>query len=107
MKPEWEKGLRGRLYVLGRRIVPLSWRRAMRRRLAPEKLLGIRKPAVDVPVYAFDPDEVPPGRPDVLLLPVVAWSYRRQRPQQLAEALARWGKWGLDGRGLDARVGPR
>ena len=92
MRPEWEKGLRGRLYVLGRRMVPLSWRRAVRRRLAPEKLLGIRKPSVDVPVYAFDPDEVPPGRPDVLLLPVVAWTYRRQRPQQLAEALARRGK---------------
>ncbi|MFN2386929.1 MAG: glycosyltransferase [Thermoanaerobaculia bacterium] len=92
MRPEWEKGLRGRLYVLGRRIVPLSWRRALRRRFAPEKLLGIRKPAIDVPTYAFDPNEVPPGRPDVLLLPVVAWSYRRQRPQQLAEALARRGK---------------
>jgi glycosyltransferase involved in cell wall biosynthesis len=29
---------------------------------------------------------------DVLVLPVIAWSYRRQRPQQLAEALARRGR---------------
>jgi GT2 family glycosyltransferase len=64
----------------------------VRRRIAPEKLLGIRKPAVDVPRYDFDPNEVRPGRPDVVVLPVIAWSYRRQRPQQLAEALARTGR---------------
>jgi len=91
MRPDWERGLRGRLYVLGRRLVPLSWRRALRRRIDAERLLGIRKPAVDVPSYAFDPGETPPGRPDILFLPIVAWSYRRQRPQQLAEALARRG----------------
>jgi GT2 family glycosyltransferase len=78
--------------VMGRRLVPLSWRRALRRRVEPEKFLGIRKPAADVPTYRFDPNETPPGRPDVLFLPVIAWSYRRQRPQQLAEALARRGK---------------
>jgi GT2 family glycosyltransferase/glycosyltransferase involved in cell wall biosynthesis len=92
VKPDWERGLRGRIYALGRRLVPLRWRRAVRRRIAPEKLLGIRKPAVDVPRYDFDPNEVRPGRPDVVLLPVIAWSYRRQRPQQLAEALARTGR---------------
>ena len=47
--------------------------------------------------------ETPPGRPDILFLPVIAWSYRRQRPQQLAEALARQGKrvfyGALEGRG--------
>ena len=92
MKPDWEKGLRGRIYALGRRLLPLRWRRAVRRRIAPEKLLGIRKPPVDVPRYDFDPNEVRPGRPDVVVLPVIAWSYRRQRPQQLAEALARTGR---------------
>ncbi|HYB53840.1 MAG TPA: glycosyltransferase, partial [Thermoanaerobaculia bacterium] len=92
MRAEWEKGWRGRLYVLGRRLVPLGWRRAIRRRFAPERLLGIRKPATDIPRYDFDPNEVRPGRPDVLFLPVIAWSYRRQRPQQLAEALARRGR---------------
>jgi GT2 family glycosyltransferase len=92
MRPDWEKGLRGRIYAFGRRVVPLSWRRAVRRRFAPEKLLGIRKPAVDIPRYEFDPSEARPGRPDVLVLPVIAWSYRRQRPQQLAEALARRGR---------------
>jgi GT2 family glycosyltransferase len=91
MRPEWEKGLRGKVYAWGRRMVPLSWRRAVRRRFAPEKLLGIRKPPVDVPLYDFDPNEARPGRPDVVVLPVIAWSYRRQRPQQLSEALARRG----------------
>ncbi len=92
MRPDWERGLRGRIYALGRRIVPLAWRRAFRRRFAPERLLGIHKPPVDVPRYDFDPTEALPGRPDVIVLPVIAWSYRRQRPQQLAEALARGGR---------------
>jgi GT2 family glycosyltransferase len=92
MRPDWEKGIRGRLYALGRRVVPLSWRRAVRRRFAPEKLLGLRKPAVDVPRFDFDPTEARPGRPDVVVLPVIAWSYRRQRPQHLAAALARRGR---------------
>jgi glycosyltransferase involved in cell wall biosynthesis len=92
MKPDWEKGLRGRVYAWGRSVLPLAWRRAIRRRLAPERLLGIRKPVVEVERYDFDPREVRPGRPDLLFLPVIAWSYRRQRPQQLAEALGRRGK---------------
>jgi GT2 family glycosyltransferase len=92
MKPQWEKGLSGRIYAWGRDALPLSWRRAIRRRFAPERLLGIRKPSVDVQRYDFDPNEARPGRPDVLVLPVIAWSYRRQRPQQLAEALGRRGR---------------
>ena len=92
MKPDWEKGLRGRLYAFGRRLVPLSWRRAVRRRFAPERLFGIRKPPLDIPRFEFDPGEARPGRPDVVILPVIAWSYRRQRPQQVADALARRGR---------------
>lgn len=92
MRPEWEKGWRGRVYAAGRRVVPLAWRRAIRRRLRPERFLGIHKPAIDVPRFDFDPAEIRPGRPDVLFLPVIAWTYRRQRPQQLAEALSRRGK---------------
>ena len=92
MRPAWESGWRGRLYSAGRRIVPLSWRRAIRRRIRPERLLGIRKPDVDLPRFDFDPAEMLPGRPDILFLPVIPWSYRRQRPQQLAEALGRRGK---------------
>lgn len=92
MRPEWEKGWRGRLYVLGRRLLPLHWRRAIRRRFAPERLLGIRKPEIEIPQFDFDAGPPRPGRPDILLLPVIAWSYRRQRPQQLAEALARRGR---------------
>jgi len=91
MRTEWERGLRGRLYAAGRRLVPLAWRRALRRRIAAERLLGIRKPPVDIPRYEFDPRQARPGRPDVVVLPVIAWSYRRQRPQQLSEALARRG----------------
>ncbi|HEU5251479.1 MAG TPA: glycosyltransferase, partial [Thermoanaerobaculia bacterium] len=92
MKPEWEKGIRGRIYALGRRVMPLAWRRAIRRRFSPEKVFGLRKPPVDIPRFEFDPSESRPGRPDVVVLPVIAWSYRRQRPQQLALALARGGR---------------
>jgi len=92
VRPEWEKGWRGRLYAFGRRLLPLSWRRAIRRRFAPERLLGIRKPEIEIPRFEFDASESDSGRPDILFLPVIAWSYRRQRPQQLAEALARRGK---------------
>jgi len=92
VRPDWEKGLRGRLYTLGRSLLPLSWRRAVRRRLRPERLLGIRKAPIAIPRYEFDPNEARPGRPDILVLPVIAWTYRRQRPQQLAEALARRGR---------------
>jgi GT2 family glycosyltransferase len=92
VRPEWEKGWRGRLYALGRRLLPLHWRRAIRRRFAPERLLGIRKPEIEIPRFDFDAGQERPGRPDILFLPVIAWSYRRQRPQQLAEALARRGK---------------
>ncbi|MGE5413483.1 MAG: glycosyltransferase [Syntrophomonadaceae bacterium] len=91
MRPDWERGLRGRLYALGRRAVPLSWRRALRRRFPVERLLGLRKPPTDLPRFPIE-EAARPGRPDVLVLPVIAWTYRRQRPQQLAEALARRGR---------------
>ncbi len=89
MRPEWERGLRGRIYAFGRRAVPIAWRRALRRRMRPERLLGIRKPEVELSRYELDPGRPRPGRPDIVILPIIAWSYRRQRPQQLAEALAR------------------
>ena len=92
MRPEWETGLRGRLYALGRRAVPLSWRRALRRRFRPERLLGIRKPPIDFSPLPLDPGDAAPGGEDVVVLPVIAWTYRRQRPQQLSEALARRGR---------------
>lgn len=90
MRPDWESGLRGRIYAFGRRAVPLSWRRALRRHIRPERLLGLRKPPVALPRFETAAAPVP-GRPDVLVLPIIAWSYRRQRPQQLSEALARRG----------------
>lgn len=91
MKPDWESGLRGRIYAFGRRLTPLALRRALRRHVRPERLLGIRKPPIELARFDFDPGRARPGRPDLLVLPVIAWSYRRQRPQQLAEALARRG----------------
>ena len=91
MKPDWEAGLRGRIYAFGRRVVPLSWRRALRRHARPERLLGLRKPSPVLPRFPL-PERAPGGPPDVLVLPVIPWTYRRQRPQQLAEALARRGR---------------
>ncbi len=92
MRQDWESGVRGRIYALGRRLAPLAWRRALRRRVAAERLLGIRKPAVEYAWSDLAPGPAHPGREDVVILPVIAWSYRRQRPQQLAEALARRGR---------------
>jgi glycosyltransferase involved in cell wall biosynthesis len=91
-KPAWESGLRGRVYALGRRLTPLALRRALRRRVRTESLLGIHKPPPEIAWGPLDPGSPRPGIEDVLVLPVVAWSYRRQRPQQLAEALARRGR---------------
>lgn len=90
--PDWERGWRGKFYASARRFVPLPWRRAIRRRFAPERLLGIRKPEIELTTFDSDASAARPGRPDILFLPVIAWSYRRQRPQQLAEALARRGR---------------
>lgn len=92
MRPHWESGWRGRIYSLGRRTLPLSLRRALRRRVRPERLLGIRKPVPELESLPLAAGSPRPGRPDVLVLPVIPWSYRRQRPQQLAEALARRGR---------------
>ncbi len=92
MTEDWESGLRGRIYAFGRRLTPLSWRRALRRRIPPERLLGLRKPAAEHAWLPLAPGPARPGREDVIVLPVIAWSYRRQRPQQLAEALARRGR---------------
>ncbi len=91
MRPDWESGLRGRIYAFGRRAVPIAVRRALRRHVRPERLLGIRKPPVELLRCDFDPGPARPGCADILVLPVIAWTYRRQRPQQLAEALARRG----------------
>lgn len=92
MRPSWESGWRGRLYGLGRRLTPLSWRRAIRRRVETERLLGLRKPEIEAAWSALAPGSPRTDRDDVVVLPVIAWSYRRQRPQQLAEALARRGR---------------
>jgi len=92
MRPAWESGWKGRLYALGRRLTPLSWRRAIRRRVETERLLGLRKPGIAAAWSALETGAPGPDRDDVVVLPVIAWSYRRQRPQQLAEALARRGR---------------
>ncbi|HEY3204479.1 MAG TPA: glycosyltransferase [Thermoanaerobaculia bacterium] len=92
MRPQWESGLRGKVYARLRRAIPIGWRRALRRRVRPERILGIQKPPVDIRPLPLDPGVSQSGRADILVLPVVAWSYRRQRPQQLTEALARRGR---------------
>ena len=61
MRQDWESGLRGRIYALGRRLTPLSWRRALRRRVPAERLLGLRKPAVEHAWTDLAPGSRPPG----------------------------------------------
>jgi GT2 family glycosyltransferase/glycosyltransferase involved in cell wall biosynthesis len=80
----------GRLYGWGRDVIPLRWRRAIRRRFPVERLFGIRK-TVFGPALPPSPREERPGRPDVFLLSHGEWNFRRQRPQQLASALGKIG----------------
>jgi glycosyltransferase involved in cell wall biosynthesis len=47
---------------------------------------------VEIVWQPIDPGPPYAEREDVVVLPVIPWSYRRQRPQQLAEALARRGR---------------
>ena len=61
MRDDWESGLRGRIYALGRRLTPLSWRRALRRRVPSERLLGLRKPAAEHRVVAARAGPRPAG----------------------------------------------
>jgi glycosyltransferase involved in cell wall biosynthesis len=79
-------------YELGRRILPVRWRRALRRGLPIEQLFAIRKDANWRGIAPLNADGLPAGRPDLIFLPVISWFYRKQRPQQLAAALARRGK---------------
>ena len=61
MKPDWESGLRGRIYAFGRRVVPLAWRRALRRRGAAR---AAPRPAQAAPSCPGSPltRSAPPGR---------------------------------------------
>ena len=63
MRPDWESGLRGRIYAFGRRLTPLALRRALRRHVRPERLLGLRKPPVELARFDFDPGRARPGAP--------------------------------------------
>jgi glycosyltransferase involved in cell wall biosynthesis len=84
---------RARLYNWGRRTLPLGWRRSLRRTLPVERLFGIRKPRAGSPPSALTQRQmVPREGQDFVFLPVIPWSYRRQRPQQLAAALVRRGR---------------
>ncbi len=83
--------IRSSLYRLGRRLLPLSWRRALRRLVPVDRLFAVRETE---PARAFPPPaprEELPGRPDILVLPAIEWTFRRQRPQQLSLAVAALG----------------
>jgi glycosyltransferase involved in cell wall biosynthesis len=59
------------------------------RRLGAGRALPRRQPGLETVSEALA--ELPPAGPPVLYLPAVSWSYRFQRPQHLALALARAG----------------
>ncbi|HKA36326.1 MAG TPA: glycosyltransferase [Thermoanaerobaculia bacterium] len=90
MKADPDDGLRPRLYAWGRRTLPISWRRKVRRWMPVERLFGVRKPAVGQLPAVSAGQAAASGRA-VVFLPVISWFYRWQRPQQLAAALARRG----------------
>jgi GT2 family glycosyltransferase len=82
---------RERIYAWGRSAIPIRYRREIRRRLSVEKLFGIRKGRFRAPLLSPALREEVPGRPDFVFLPGIEWGFRRQRPQQLARALAELG----------------
>jgi glycosyltransferase involved in cell wall biosynthesis len=59
------------------------------RRLGAGRALPRRQPGLETMSEALA--ELPPAGPPILYLPAVSWSYRFQRPQHLALALARAG----------------
>ena len=79
---------RERLYGWGRDAIPIRYRREIRRRISVERLFGIRKTRANAAVLPPTKREEIPGRPDFIFLPGIEWAFRRQRPQQLARALA-------------------
>ncbi|MGH9442709.1 MAG: glycosyltransferase, partial [Thermoanaerobaculia bacterium] len=79
-----------RLYAWGRNALPLGWRRAIRRRVPVERLFRVRKPDFEAGLPPSARENLP-GRPDVFIFSHGEWSFRRQRPQQLASALAKLG----------------
>jgi glycosyltransferase involved in cell wall biosynthesis len=86
-----QEPLRPRLYAWGRRTLPVGWRRKIRRLLPVELLFGIRKAPREGAARALRPNQATGTGRAFVFLPVISWFYRRQRPQQLAAALARQG----------------
>jgi len=90
MNPDPGEKLRPRLYAWGRRTLPLGLRRKVRRLLPVERLFGVRKPRIEGLSPVSSAQTAASGRA-VVFLPVISWSYRWQRPQQMAAALVRRG----------------
>jgi GT2 family glycosyltransferase len=63
------KKLLNSLYAFGRRVLPIEWRRAIRRRMAVEKVFQVEKPEFESPELFETLEEEHPGRPDLLFLP--------------------------------------
>src|SRR5262249_9210924 len=88
---ETPEKLRPRLYAWGRRTLPVSLRRKIRRAVPIERVFGIRKKPVEGLRGLTLEQDAGSGRA-YLFLPVISWFYRWQRPQQLAAALAQRGR---------------
>ena len=86
------RSLLARAYAWGRRSLPIGWRRALRRSLPVERLFGIEKPQSAARTASLTQANRVASGLDLVFLPVIPWSYRWQRPQQLASALARRGR---------------
>ena len=87
MNPDPGDRLGPRLYGWGRRTLPISWRRKFRRWMPVERLFGVRKSKTEG-LPPVSPAQTAASGRTVIFLPVISWSYRWQRPQQMAAALA-------------------
>lgn len=80
------------LRVAASHLLPVKWRLAMLRVLRSLRKKQETGPTVTpeaaAPAPEIEPEASEAARPTILCLPVIEWSFRRQRPQHLLERLA-------------------
>lgn len=77
--------LRGVLLVIGRKALPMSLKRLMKRRFLKQL-----EPPVTLPITQ-DIRAMRPTKYDVVVFPIIDWHFRFQRPQQIASQFAQNG----------------
>gem|GEM_PF-163383 len=82
------------LRTLASRLLPIKWRFAMLRLFqhgSSQDSASVAASDLATSARGPGPDHAPAARPSVVCLPVIDWSFRKQRPQQLLQRLAQRG----------------